>query len=240
MWAMAIEVFPVVHVREASQAVEQAQVAHEAGAAGVYLIDHITPGEPKVLLDTFNTVSDALPDTFIGLNFLASPSPAYSFALARDVLGAKNLRRLPDAIWADDADRELAQGDPVKYLRDHFPELRGVRYLGGVAFKGTRHSTAHPVHAAAEARRLKDYVDVVTTSGPGTGIPPSPEKIRAMKVTIGQQQLAVASGISIENIEDFAGAFDQLLVATSIETEPYSGVFVPRRVEELVERAATL
>lgn len=124
-------------------------------------------------------------------------------------------------------------------LRADSPELSRIRLLGGAAFKYTSGYTAEAGKAAFQAADLAPYVDVVTTSGEQTGAPPNPDKIRAMKAAVGDRPLAIASGVSVANIDDYRGAADQLLVASSIETAPYSGVFDPLRLQELVEYAHT-
>lgn len=120
----------------------------------------------------------------------------------------------------------------MHYKADH-PELAGVALLGGVAFKYTPSYTDDPVGAAAAARELEPFVDVVTTSGPGTGMSPQPEKLAAMKHAIGKP-LAVASGIGPDNIHGYAGTVDQILVASSVETQPYSGIFDVAMLAEFI------
>lgn len=230
---MGIETFPVVHVHAVSQAVEQSGIAFDAGADGIYLIDHNNT-TIDLLLSSFNEVASRYPQNFVGLNFLQHPSAAISLGFIAKSVGSGELAKLPDGLWMDDADPEK---ENFLRLRDEHPEFSGVLYLGGVAFKYTPSFTDSPEQAAAEAARLKPYVDVVTTSGKGTGKAPSPEKIHAMKTTIGDKKLAVASGISLENFSSYDGVFDQLLVSTSVEVKPYSGIFDPARLKDLVDLA---
>lgn len=230
---MALEIFPVVHVREINQAVEQSEAALEAGADGVYLIDHTHPSV-HTLVNSFNEVALRNPHNFVGVNFLQHTAASISLSFLHKLKQRDGIVRYPDGLWSDNA----GEG---KYmfaeLRAEHPELTNICYLGGVAFKGTRSFTDDPETAVAEAIRLEPYVDVVTTSGRGTGKAPNPEKIRAMKSIIGNKKLAVASGISLENLTDYAENIDQLLVSTSIETTPYSGEFDQTRLKELVNAA---
>jgi hypothetical protein len=85
-------------------------------------------------------------------------------------------------------------------------------YFGGVAFKYQR-----PVHDLARAAGLASkYMDVITTSGPGTGQASSRAKIRAMKEALGDFPLAIASGITPANVHDYLDVADCFLVATGI------------------------
>ena len=61
-----------------------------------------------------------------------------------------------------------------------------------------------------------------------------------MKEIIGEQKLAIASGVSTNNLYQYDGNVDQILVSTSIETEPYSGVFIPKKLKELILKAHEL
>lgn len=233
---MSVEIFPVVHVNEVSQALNQSEIAYDAGADGVYLIDHRNQ-DTDLLLQSFNAVADKDRYRFIGLNFLQLESAENAFWFVDSQFQSGDIIRLPDAIWADDA-------IPLKHellkLRQHNQELSKILYLGGVAFKYTNTYTGDPEESIVQAKNLVSYVDVVTTSGKGTGMPPSIEKIRAMKQAIGDKKLAVASGISSENIHEYTGLFDQLLVSSSIEIEPYSGIFDQRKLKVLVELVHSL
>ena len=60
------------------------------------------------------------------------------------------------------------------------------------------------------------YVVVVTTSGSATGKPPQSEKISQIRKAIGDQPLAIASGMTERNIKSFLGLVDCFLVATGI------------------------
>lgn len=233
---MAIEVFPVVHLQDERQAVEQARRAFEAGADGVYLIDHEYVGA-ETLLHAFNDVVAENPARFVGLNFLNHASAAQSLQFLQNRVNTGSLAKLPDGLWADDADQDK---DRAVQLRNEHTELAGIQYLGGVAFKGTRFFTDDPNEAVVEAERLSRYVDVVTTSGAYTGKSANPEKIKAMKAAIGDQPLAIASGVGLENIHNYAGMFDQLLVATSVEVVPMSGIFDPRKLKDLIDVAHEL
>jgi hypothetical protein len=103
-------------------------------------------------------------------------------------------------------------------------------YFGGVAFKGQR-----PVTDLTRAALLaSQYMDVVTTSGSGTGQSAEVTKIKTMKQAIGEAPLAIASGISPQNASRYKEFADCFLVATAI-SKSWSELD-PQRVEELVRR----
>jgi predicted TIM-barrel enzyme len=231
---VATEIYPVVHISDEEQAIAQTGIALELGSNGLYLIDHHN-SYPDKLLNVFELVSREHPNAFIGINALCIPDSYQTFTAIIDAREKEIITRYPDGVWVDDASF-LPQA--VDSLRSNNPETLAIRYLGGVAFKYTSSFTDLPELAAFEAERMEKYVDVVTTSGAGTGLPPTPAKIKAMKEALTNKPLAVASGVSYENLKEFDGYIDQLLVATSIETFPGSGIFNQAELAKLVELAA--
>lgn len=225
------EVYPVVHAIDTAQAVEQALLAHEHGADGVFVIAHGAHESAHSVVGYYNAVREALPSAYVGVNFLQLGSGHESFL---KLLVSKNFNELdvlPSAVWVDDG---LSERHNLVQLRENNPVLKTVQYLGGAAFKYTDGYTDEPEEAARRAQILLPYVDVVTTSGQGTGYPPSPEKIKAMKAAIGDAPLAVASGIDAHNYWLYAGTIDKILVASSVETKRYSGEFDPRKLGEFI------
>lgn len=59
-------------------------------------------------------------------------------------------------------------------------------------------------------------MDVITTSGPGTGQPASVNKIARIRSYIGDFPLALASGVNKDNKKLFEPYVDYMLVASSI------------------------
>jgi predicted TIM-barrel enzyme len=230
---MSIEIYPVVHVANSDQVAEQSEIALELGADGIYLIDH-HHSTTDIIIGAFNKVRQNSPSAFVGINFLQFGSPTDSLRFLGSALTEESINQLPNGLWVDDARTQKEEAAILRGLNDR---LRGIRYLGGVSFKYTSRYTEDPALAALEARTLSPFVDVVTTSGPGTGKAPTPEKISAMKKAIGSQALAVASGITIENLNLFTDSIDELLVSTSIEIEPYSGIFDPYKLRDLIAEA---
>lgn len=225
------EIYPVVHINSTDQALRQSEVAFNSSADGVYLIDH-NFRSPDFLLQIFNKTKAEFPDKVVGVNFLTGGLS--SFQIIHEALEGGTIDELPDAVWVDDA---VSAREKTQQYRESHPDLNKVKYLGGVAFKYTNHYTDDPVQAAALATDMAKYVDVVTTSGPGTGKSTSPEKTKAIKRALGGGLLAVASGISQENIDSFKFHVDHILVATSIETAAYSGVFDKEAMRSLISRA---
>jgi uncharacterized protein len=193
---------PVIHVESEHQALRNALLARESGCDGVFLINHSI--SQQQLLDIYAVVRSAAPGFWLGVNCLGLDHPLPLFVDDR-----------LDGIWVDNAGideltTEQSYGNWVCSARrqHNWPGL----YFGGVAFKYQRQVT----DVAAAARIATNYMDVVTTSGPGTGSAADVDKIRQMKTAIGDFPLAIASGITPENVASYLPFADCFLVATGI------------------------
>jgi predicted TIM-barrel enzyme len=213
-------VLPIVHVRTRPQTLRNLHVAREAGADGAFLLSHGELGDDELLAVHHDLARD-LPGFWVGVNCLGlSVEEVFARAGAR-VAGVWT----DDALIDEGADDQPAARRVLEAQRAH--GWRGL-YFGGVAFKYQR-----PVHDVAQAaRRAAGYMDVVTTSGPGTGQAASPEKVRRMKKAIGEHPLALASGVTPENVTDYLPWVDAVLVATGISYNFED--LEPARVRDLV------
>lgn len=217
-------VLPVIHVETAGQARRNAMIARDAGADGVFLINHGMADE--ALLAVHDAVAGAHPGWWVGVNCLGlSPEEAFA-AVSPKVCG----------VWADNAgieESQEAQPYAERVLAVRQARAPGCLYFGGVAFKYQR-----PVaDLEAAARVAARCMDVVTTSGPGTGLAADVEKSRRMKQALGDVPLAVASGITPANVGDYLPYADSFLVATGIglnfaELDPAKVRALVRRVRE--------
>lgn len=198
-------VLPVIHVVSEAQALRNARIAREADADGVFLINHGLPW--RDLLRIHAVVERALPGWWIGVNCLdLAPEQVFN-EIPASVAG----------VWVDDGC--IREDRPVQTEASALARVRAASgkqalLFGGVAFKYQR-----PVHDVAKAARIAaGYMDVVTTSGPGTGHAADVAKIRAMKEALGAKPLAIASGITPENVGEYLPIADIFLVATGISS----------------------
>jgi hypothetical protein len=196
-------VLPVIHVEWLDQALANAAIARQAGCHGVFLINHFI-GWPE-LLRIARGVMDEFPGWWVGVNGLGLKPEDVVAQIDPDIAG----------IWADNAGiNEFSANQPEaeKFLQARQARNWNGLYFGGVAFKYQREVT----ELEQAARVAAEYIDVVTTSGPGTGRAASREKIAAMKRGLGEAPLAIASGITPENVSDYLDVANCFLVATGI------------------------
>jgi len=194
-------VFPVIHVATYDQAIRNAEVAFDAGADGVFLINHSVSSAE--FLEIHSQVTSQLAGRWIGVNCL-DLEPV-------DVFGQITPRA--DGVWTDNAEIDEAsmpqpKAQEVVEARDE-TGFSGL-YFGGVAYQ------RRVDNLRAAAAKAADYMDVVTTSGPGTGQAAHVEKIAVMKDALGERPLAIASGITPDNVTDYLPCSDAYLVATGI------------------------
>lgn len=181
VFASAHVVLPVIHVESEKQAIRNALIARESGCDGVFLINHGMSSER--LIDIFAAVCGIHTDWWTGLNCLGLLPDDTFRAVPPEVSG----------IWVDNAGiDERAPDQPYAEEMATARKESGWNglYFGGVAFKGQRRVEQLDAAAPIASR----YMDVVTTSGPGTGQVAPRDKIATMKRAIGDFPLAIASG----------------------------------------------
>lgn len=196
-------VLPVIHIVDERQTLQNAELALEAGADGVFLINHDLAY--KILLEIHNALVAEFPDLWSGVNCLDLE--------ATDVFDHIDGRI--NGVWTDNAlidETKIHQPNAADVSKKRQNAGWNGLYFGGVAFKYQREVT----DLATAASIAADYMDVVTTSGPATGQAAAPDKIRIMKQAIGDVPLAIASGITPENVIEYLPYADCFLVATGI------------------------
>lgn len=202
---------PVVHPVHRTQALVAVDVAVDGGADGVFLIDQgMTESEVLALVGEVRVRHPAL---WIGVNLL-SRAPAEALRVALERCG-----RI-DGIWSDNAgidERVEAQTHARTFVETRERLGWSGLYFGGFAFKYQREVPAAQLgHATALAA---SFMDVVCTSGPGTGRAADPAKISSMRAAVPDAAIALASGVTTANVGDYLPYVNAFLVGTGIERE---------------------
>ncbi len=200
----------VVHCVNRRQVLENVAIAVQEGADGVFLINHEISA--KALVEVYAKVDQAMgAQYFIGLNFLGVPPLQVVDLLSK----AWN----SSGIWFDDMgyveggsehidniDMPLKIRNTLKNLGYKGLTFAPVDFKYQLAAKNLSHAT----------KTMSHFGDVVTTSGPRTGSPPALEKMLAMREAVPDVPIAIASGITPENVDPFLDHVDYFLVATGI------------------------
>lgn len=192
---------PVIHVLNAEQMSRNLAIVVASGADGTFLINHGSMWHQE-FIGLYSKAVETYPDFWIGLNCLDLES--------HEVFD--NIPDSVDGIWTDNGgvyDENTTYAERISKSRET-SSFTGT-YFGGVAFKGQNR-----VDAKKSASLARGFMDVVTTSGDGTGIAAAVDKIASMKEAIGDYPLAIASGITVDNVEKYLPYVDYFLVATGI------------------------
>ena len=219
---------PVVHPVSREKALASVRVAHDLGIKGVFLIDQGM--SERDVLQLVREMRSLYPSLWIGLNLLSrSPTKVLTTTHNRDLCVA--------GIWSDwagiEEDRVAGSSHPQA---EAFMNARRAAswdglYFGGVAFKYQREVAPSDLSIAAEMSI--PYMDVLCTSGPGTGQAADVEKVRDLRASLGDHAMALASGVTPENVRSYMPYVQAFLVGTGIEKQ--LGVLDPAKIEALLQ-----
>jgi len=170
----------------------------------IFLINHnYKIDSTKELTDIFYLIKEKYHTLKVGVNFLQLDT-------LEAVFYANNMITIPDAIWCDNGYAE----DIKKMEEIKIANINNILYFGGVDFK---YQKVVPYDKLEETcKNALNYIDVITTSGKRTGFAAKITKIIQIRNYIGNNKMAIASGINEDNIGEFNKFTDYLLVASSI------------------------
>jgi hypothetical protein len=214
------------------QAETNTRLAIEGGCPGVFLINHDFGVDE--FLPIIRHVRQKFPGIWLAVNFLAVTGKD-----AFPVLGKlANEGTLVDGYWADDAridefadtNNQTEADEILKVKKDSGWD--GM-YFGGTCFKKQREVL--PEHYATSAQLATHFMDVVTTSGIATGHAADLGKIETFRKACGDTPIAIASGITPQNVHQYAELVDCLMVATGINIQDDFYNIDPTRLNNLME-----
>ncbi len=232
--ASGIVVLPVIHVQDNEQAEANIRLAVEAGCPGVFLINHDFPYEQ--FLPIIRHVRPLFPDYWIGVNFLAKTGKiAFPILAELEGQGVK-----VDGYWADDARIDEQRNASEQLEAEEITAIKAEcgwsgLYFGGTAFKKQREVAAADFDKSASL--ACNFMDVVTTSGIATGHSADLQKMQTFRTACGDTPLALASGITPENVSSYVPYVDCVLVATGINIKDDFYNIDPIRLAQLIELA---
>lgn len=212
-----MKIYPVINVTSVEWTMSEVAKVVGHNVSGVFLIDH--DANDLRLAQSIGAVSDAYPDLFLGANFIRR-SLNDTLSLVSQLIGTADPL---SAVWSDNAGLDALLRDPALEPPARPSGWSGLHF-GGVAFKYQAHIPQEQLPLLGQLARTR--VDVAVTSGPGTGLRADLHRLRALRAGLGDRPLAVASGITPENVVDYLGLADHALVATGI-SRAGSGIHEP-------------
>ena len=176
------------------------------GIKKVFLINHVVSAQD--VLSAAKDVKSEYPELWVGINLLGTPTTSVIC-----------LPNVVDGIWCDGT---LTKEDA------NFRSFKGMLF-GGLAFKYQR----QPSDLEEACKNAALTTDVATTSGPGTGKAATITKIETIREYLGTHPMAIASGVSADNVEKYMYLADYLLVASSITKDE---MIIEEKLIELINK----
>lgn len=213
------QLIPVLHVMDEEQVSSNLITLKASGLDKVFLIAHEGKyTDPEYLYDLIRLAKDR--GFWVGANFLGC-DPENELMRPQSI----NL----DALWYDNSYAGLDDDRTELIFKTRNDCADNVQLFGGVAFKYCE----QPKDIIAACKTAACFMDVVVTSGDGTGIAPDVAKIEQMKAAVGGSKLGIASGITPDNVANFDSA-DIYMVSTGISSSFYT--FDADKIQKLVEK----
>ena len=213
-------VLPVVHVKEPEQAVRNVRIAWEAGADGVFLVNHEVSTEQ--LLAIHAQVVERVGMRWIGVNCLGERARDCFARLSHDVGG----------LWVDDAGIERRAIVQVEAKRAGW--ARAKSGWSGLYFGGVPVAPDEPVERLrAVVANAQAHVDVVALRGRDGRVPPV-ATLEALWRGRCDVPLAIAGGITLDNVEDYLPWVHCVIVGRGVSRDFYR--LDPLRVARLVAK----
>lgn len=212
---MSAKIYAVIHARDEIEAHLNAHKSLFCGVDGLIFISHGELKSPKLinLIDNFEfkhfrrskEAGNYNPNAKIGVNLL---SERINDEIVDLVAGSV------DILWSD----YVPEGESLsRFMKRRDNVIYEFQFFGGVAFK-YQPQPNDLIKAGQDARGI---VDVLTTSGPGTGIAPDLKKIELLASGFGNK-IAVASGVTPDNAVSMLPYVDYFLVSTGISKDFYT------------------
>jgi hypothetical protein len=223
---------PVIHLpNDGKLGMTAVRTALKAGADGVFLINQGT--------STLNIVKNLIPayrkefgpDLWIGVNPLGDTVEDFIR------LSAETPDRRIDGVWTDNAGVDALRADRYIVARDAYLAARAQTGWKGLYFGGTAFKTQGEIprdKLPLVAKRAASFMEVVCSSGRGTGVAADVPKVKILREAIPGVPMALASGITPENVDPFLPYVEAYLVATGIEQS--FGVLDPERTKALADK----
>ncbi len=199
-----MKVIPVIHHMTNELSIENARICSEENAYGVFLISMTHENEDLPMLA--KAIKSRYPNLKVGINLLGTE--AVESVETSQIFGL-------DMTWSDHP--IVASFGISEEAVDIKSILKGTEHMffNSVAFKYQKSDNKPGL--AAELSKKCGFIP--TTSGTGTGSAANIEKVKEMKTAIGDYPLAVASGLTPDNVEQYLNYLEYGLVATGISID---------------------
>jgi hypothetical protein len=167
------------------------------------------------------------PEAVLGLNHLGDKKEPYGYVAGFHLSKLYNLQ----IVWVDFSGVDLIKELPeISLHKIEAARNKDAFYVSGIHMKyGTLLDPKKTIEQSA--LQAMGWVDGIIVTGPKTGVPTDPERIRRARGVIGDYPMGVASGTSAQNVHTIIDSMDYCLVNTSISDEKHR--LIESKVREL-------
>jgi len=209
------EIIPVLHMSNKDNLNHNISIIKSLNIKKIFIINHDYQTLDEIK-EEYNYIKSKIKNIWIGINCLTSCETKIFTELS-------NERFFPDAVWIDNSAIQNSYGTKNRdkiyesYLEYKEKGFQG-RYFGGFAFKYQK----QPLNLEKATIEATDFIDIITTSGNGTGVKADIEKIKTIYKNVNNKNdIAIASGITPDNIKDYIPFINYFLIATGISESFY-------------------
>lgn len=202
---------PVIHFKNIQEFSRSVHIAINSGCDGLFFIKQGGISGPA-LNELIRQVHEEYPKIWKGVNYLSDN--------LRALKQVYSLQHILGGLWTDNAgiyeyQDILLEAEAFDIKKTEY-KWKGL-YFGGVAFK--YQAQVKDKNLDTVTRVAKEFMDIVTTSGEGTGRAAKPDKVMVMRYALGDSALALASGVTAGNVKNYLPYVNAYLVATGIEDD---------------------
>lgn len=218
------KIYPVIHYHNLETTFANVDIAVQSGCDGVILI-HMN-AQDELLSPACRAIKEKYNNLFVGINRLSfHDDPSQGIY--------ENLNCGADATWVDNSGIFNGKGsEKTDRLYNALGNSKSHQLFAAVAFKYQK--TDYKPNESAQLAFNLGFLP--TTSGIGTGHAPEVQKIKEMGELVGRENLAIASGITPDNVALFTPYCANFLVSTGISKSFYE--FDLQLTKALVENAS--
>lgn len=218
---------------------ELSKILTPGGADGVLLVNsgaHIkSTDEYPNLFDIAIAIKKQYPEKIIGIN----PVDLLHFEAVNEMIHFEQMEieTALDVLLTNDGGI-LEHRDSMDLYSPVEEGLKTMRakYYGGIAF-----SNLPPAKdLAGVARTASQHFNTIVTSGDEAGLPPLLDKMKTIKSEAGDTPVAIAGGMTAENVGAYMPYADVFIVSTSLlEDRTNQYVYNKLKVEEFAKAVST-
>lgn len=205
-----------------------AEIAFSNKADGIFLTSSI---DCFRMVDIYREVRDSFSDAWIGIRF-EDVDPIHQLPRLRAM--ANKCKQL-DAVWT----RKLPEERPDTQATIFGSFLIDYKGSNEVRPPDEKDKPVPGEALRALCNRISSTVDVAVVFGPERGTSPGMAATAALRKFLGSStQLAIAGGVSAENLHKFIRSADIFIVGTSLSEQDENGYYrlVPGKVAQLAQK----